>query len=207
MVMVGNIENLLKDPPYIVGFIQTIFQKTCLEFYVITVTVEVVIIKEFVHTRKYKMKTIKKYTVIKDTREQLGWDFKGMIEGKLQTGDYSIVGLENIFTIERKANTAELAKNINEKRFERELIRMDSLPNSFLILEFTLEDVLQFPFNSTIPKSKWKYLRVSSGYILKRILRMEIDHKVKIIFAGSNGKYITERIFSEMMELYGELVK
>src|ERR1022692_1606102 len=102
-----------------------------------------------------------KYTVIRDTREQKGWDFfeddycDGMIEKKLDSGDYSILGLENVFCIEKKRNTAELAKNIFEKRFFAELQRLEKFDYSFLILEFNLIDVLNFPFGSGIPQNKW----------------------------------------------------
>lgn len=155
------------------------------------------------------MKNKDKYTVIRDSREQKNyWTFEennvcaGTIVEKLNTGDYSISGLENIFSLERKYSSGELAKNITEKRFERELERMDKFEHSFLVLEFTLEDVLQFPFGSTIPRSRWKDLKVSSNFILKRILEIETSHKVKIIFAGKNGKLIAERIFSRIIEIY-----
>ena len=58
------------------------------------------------------------FTVIKDTREQDGWTFErfdtryhtctGMVLQKLETGDYSLKGMENIFCVERKGSVAEL---------------------------------------------------------------------------------------------------
>lgn len=44
------------------------------------------------------------FTIIIDTREQQPWEFEhySTASRKLDTGDYSIEGLENLFTIERK---------------------------------------------------------------------------------------------------------
>ena len=60
------------------------------------------------------------YKVIKDTREQDGYTFesftgrytscKGMVVKKLDTGDYSLEGLEDKLCIERKGRVSELAK-------------------------------------------------------------------------------------------------
>ena len=92
-----------------------------------------------------------KFTVIRDTREKNGWYFKeteycqGMLEQKLDTGDYSIVGLEDILCIERKGCVSELANNIVDKRFDRELERMEGFKYKFLILEFSLTDLMNFP--------------------------------------------------------------
>ena len=62
------------------------------------------------------------YTVIKDTREQDGYTFErfesryhacaGMVVQKLDTGDYSLVGLEDKLCIERKGRISELAINL-----------------------------------------------------------------------------------------------
>jgi len=94
-----------------------------------------------------------KYTIIRDNQEKSNyWTFNankycdGTICEHLVTGDYTIRGLEDKFTIERKANTGEFSGNITKARFERELSRMDKLDHSFLILEFTLEDMYSFPY-------------------------------------------------------------
>lgn len=144
-----------------------------------------------------------KYTVIRDTREQSnnGWWFPessyclGTKIGTLKTGDYSLIGLEDIFAVERKKNTSEFSQNINEKRFFRELERMDKFEHPFLVLEFTLADIYSFPRNSGIPSSKWKYLKVTPNYILKKLAEIELNFKTKVIFADDNGPDIAETLF------------
>ena len=70
------------------------------------------------------------YKVIKDTREQDGYTFesftgrytscKGMVVKKLDTGDYSLEGLEDKLCIERKGRVSELAITINELHIHRQ---------------------------------------------------------------------------------------
>ena len=160
------------------------------------------------------MKATNKYTVIRDTREQaFYWEFEpsekcvGTVVANLKTGDYTIDGMQDIFTIERKFSTGEFSGNISEDRFERELERMDKLKHAFLIFEFTLNDIYNFPSNSTIPSNKWHLLRVTPNYILKRLIEIETNHKCKIIFAGNKGSEIAGTIFKRMEELYGKDVK
>ena len=97
-----------------------------------------------------KYKQDKPYTVIRDTREQEGYHFgefgacAGMIDQKLDTGDYSIIGLEDKICIERKGCVEELAQNLGSKKstFLREIDRMDAFPHKYMILEFSLDDLL-----------------------------------------------------------------
>ena len=135
------------------------------------------------------------FKVIKDTREQQGWEFPrgstclGTTVKKLLTGDYTIEEHEKEFVIERKATTGEFAKNITETRFKRELERLETFTHPFIICEFSMEDILMFPKNSGIPISRWPLLRVTSDYILKEMLRMQVEYKVKFILAGKASGY------------------
>ena len=133
-----------------------------------------------------------KFTVIRDTREKSGWDFKeteycqGMLERKLDTGDYSIEGLEDILCIERKGSVSELANNIVDKRFDRELERMANFEYKFLVLEFSVDDILSFPVGSEIPKKTWNKIRISGRFILKRLAEIQIEHGISVIPCGNN---------------------
>ena len=99
-----------------------------------------------------KYKKAPDFTVIKDTREQDGYYFSkfntcaGMVDQKLDTGDYSIQGLEDKICVERKGCVEELAINLGSKKrtFMNEIARMESFPFKFLILEFSLDDLLKF---------------------------------------------------------------
>ena len=82
-----------------------------------------------------KMPKIQPFKIIKDTREQEGYTFEpsssryhkceGMVVRKLDTGDYSLEGLEDKVCIERKASVVEFANNIGHDavRFAKEIER------------------------------------------------------------------------------------
>jgi len=97
--------------------------------------------------------------IIRDSREKVGyWDFSffgyEMEVSGLTTGDYAIAGMEDILCIERKKSPTEIAQNCgtDSPRFEAELERMQYYPHKYLILEFTVSDLLGFPKNAKIPK-------------------------------------------------------
>ena len=73
------------------------------------------------------------FKIIIDTREQLPWEFgfHTTSRKKLDTGDYSIQGMESIFTIERKMSVSEIATNITENRFKDVLNRLSQIPHAF----------------------------------------------------------------------------
>ena len=133
-----------------------------------------------------------KFTVIRDTREKNGWYFKeteycqGMLEQKLDTGDYSIEGLEDTLCIERKGCVSELANNIVDKRFDRELERMAGFKYKFIILEFSVDDILAFPVGSEIPKKTWSKIRITGRFILKRLSEIQTKYGIHVIPCGNN---------------------
>ena len=89
------------------------------------------------------------FTIIIDTREQQPWGFEHYTTAnrKLDTGDYSIEGLEEIICIERKKSINEIANNITESRFIDVVDRMSKFKYAFILLEFNLEQVLAFKSN------------------------------------------------------------
>lgn len=126
------------------------------------------------------------FTIIIDTREQIPWEFglHTTSKRKLDTGDYSIEGLENIFAIERKKSVSEIANNITEDRFKDVLNRMQSLKYKFMLFEFDLDDVYNYPIGSDIPKKMWDKLRISSKYILKYLSNIQVQYNIHIIYCG-----------------------
>lgn len=153
-----------------------------------------------------KTEQVSKYTVIRDTREQKGWHFfssascLGTVIKGLKTGDYSLLGLENRFAIERKRNTGEIAMNIVQPRFERELERLSDFEWPFLIFEFTYEDLVRFPVNSGIPPKRWRGLRVGAKFLEKRLSEMQVKYHLPIIFAGEHGMSAATALFKRVAE-------
>lgn len=128
------------------------------------------------------------FTIIVDTREQKPWSFDSYSKAnhKLDTGDYSIEGLENILAIERKRNVAEFANNITEKRFKDVIERLSKIQHSFILFEFNFDKVMTYPIGSDIPKKLWEKIRISPAYILRHIIDLQINHNIKIMFCGDS---------------------
>lgn len=151
---------------------------------------------------------IKKYRVLRDSREKecQGWWFPesdrclGTIVTTMKTGDYTIEGLEDILVIERKRNTAEFSQNITEKRFDRELERMEQFKYGFMVLEFSMHDIMNFPKNSGIPEHKWKDLQITNKYMLRRFTEYQTQYKSKIILADYYGASVAESIFKRVVD-------
>lgn len=146
------------------------------------------------------------FNIIVDTREQNPWEFGNHTTSrlKLDTGDYSIEGMEKLLIIERKQSVSEVANNITEKRFPNFLERLSLIPHRFMLFEFNLQDVYDFPIGSDIPKSKWDSLKVTNNYILKHISLFSIKYGIQTIFCGDsdNAEKMAVRIMRTVYEKY-----
>lgn len=127
--------------------------------------------------------------IIIDTREQKPWSFDehSTAHRKLDTGDYSVEGLEHLLAIERKRNVAEIANNITESRFKDVIDRLKAFKYAFILLEFDLNNVLEYPIGSTIPKRLWSKIRISPQYILKHLTDLQVEHNIHVLFCGSSS--------------------
>lgn len=152
------------------------------------------------------------YVVVKDTREQDGYYFsefntcKGMVERKLDTGDYTIDGLENKICIERKGCIEELAVNLGQKKhaFLDEIQRMKEFDHKFLVLEFHLEDLLKFPDDTRIPDKNKSSMKITGKYILKCLMEFQIYDQIQVVFCGNkhNAFLLVSSLLKRLNEKY-----
>ena len=154
-------------------------------------------------------KKLPKVHVIRDTREQEQgdrWYFPestlcaGTIDRTMKTADYTLEGFEDVFVIERKAGTAEIAQNICQDRFVRELERLEEFKYPFIIAGCTWEEVYAFPEHSGIPKSAWPKLRVTNHFMVKRLCEYQLRYKTKIILAGIHAQDVAKSLFKRILE-------
>lgn len=152
------------------------------------------------------------FTVIKDTREQEGYFFNkfdscaGMIDHKLDTGDYTLQGFEDKICVERKGCVEELAVNLGQKKyaFMDEIERMKTFDHKFLVLEFSLEDLLKFPDETRIPVKNKGSLKITGKYMLKCLIEFELYHNVHVLFCGNkrNAFLAVTSLFKRINEMY-----
>ena len=85
-----------------------------------------------------------------------------------------------------------------------EIERMKSFPHKFLVLEFSLEQLMDFPEGSDIPDGEIKNLRISNKYMLRFLMELQINHNVHVIFCGSkkNAKWTVLSILKRINEKY-----
>jgi hypothetical protein len=62
---------------------------------------------------------------------------------------------------------------------------MKLFKHKYLILEFSVADLLKFPLCSGLSKEQKKKVRVRPAFLLKRLNEYEIDYGIQIIFAGN----------------------
>lgn len=144
--------------------------------------------------------SVEKFKVICDSREQEGWQFPGMEIRALKTGDYTIEGYENDFVIERKGTVKEFCQNLCQKRFERELERLEGYAFPFIFLEFDFDKLLLFPEGSGIPRHIWPKLKVNPKFLLKRLAELQMKYKTKILFVGNYGKQMAMSLFYRVID-------
>lgn len=143
------------------------------------------------------------FTVIVDTREQKPWRIEkyATASKKLDTGDYSIDGFEDILAIERKRNVSEIANNITEKRFMDVIERLKNYKYAFILLEFNINNVLTYPIGSNIPQRMWDKIKISPAFIMKNILDWQIKYGINVMFctsdtiASQTAEFIMKRVF------------
>ncbi len=148
--------------------------------------------------------------IIKDTREKRGWEFDmypdvdAITMKTVYPGDYTLEGLEDIFCIERKATTGELAMNLGQKKkqFEKELQAMEEFKYKYIVCEFSLEDFANFPKNSGIPKKVWRKIKVTGRYLQSTLFRWSDKYDIELHFCGSrfNACEKAMEIFNEVLE-------
>lgn len=141
------------------------------------------------------------FTIVIDSREQLPYRFEGYetVVEKLETGDYSVVGFENVFAVERKS-LSDFLKSITweRKRFKKEIERGDDLLGFVVVIESSVQDILN-----------WNYKRkVHPNSVMGTVNNWEEYHSVEFEWAGdrSNAEQQTietlERWYSAYSSMY-----
>jgi len=151
------------------------------------------------------------YTVIRDTREkpEHGWEYRkhtytkrrppncdGTIIQTLTTGDYSLVGYEDILAIERKKDFSELWGNYKyRERFEKEMERMSQIKYKMVIIEsYLTTDILSL--------SPPQFSRGVPGKALTAwLMNLTAKYGVPFIPVGHCGKKIAQQFMEEVVRL------
>jgi ERCC4-type nuclease len=112
-----------------------------------------------------------------DTREQAPLKFTRLeaVERALFTGDYSIIGLEDTFSVERKSldDIANCCLSSNRDRFTRELHRLRGCQFKRLLIVGTRAEIVAGRYHS----------RIAPRAVLASIDTFEIRYDLPVVFA------------------------
>ena len=148
---------------------------------------------------------MKSSVYILDTRENPAyrWTFEEYLKDgecteikKVDTGDYTIAGLEDVISIDRKKSLDEVIGDLfkDKARFTRELDRAKGIESFYIICEFGYTDVLRGS----------RYSKITPAYLLSVITEIEYKYpNVRFHFAGSakNAEYVAYRILSSFIRI------
>lgn len=138
------------------------------------------------------------YEIVIDTREQLPfWD--NCERKKLNVGDYSLKGYEDIISLERKS-TGDLfgTCGAGHKRFHKELERAKTLKYFAIVVEGSYDDIATKDFpNSHMTKMK--------GYIVNSIIftiHMKYNIPIFLCKNRTEAKHVTRQLLTTYYNLY-----
>ncbi len=120
-------------------------------------------------------------TVIIDTREQTPWEFPDMPSqpGTLTTGDYSIKGLENVISVERKSLSDLLGCiGSDRERFKKELHRLQDYQFRALIIEASY---------STLELGRWPHSKIHPNAVLGSLAAWQAQYSLPIMLVGNHA--------------------
>jgi ERCC4-type nuclease len=139
-------------------------------------------------------------TVVVDTREQKRWDVAPMqsVTATLDTGDYSVRGLEHVVRVERKSLPDLLAcVGRDRQRFDREIRRLLGYQVRALIVESTWQE---------IETGAWRS-KVSPDAVIGSLLGW-IVLGLPVVMAGNHqraGRYASKLLFTVARRRWKEL--
>lgn len=139
------------------------------------------------------------FCIIVDTREQTPYKFDDLginnIRQKLDYGDYSIKGMENIFAVERK-NCSDFFGSIGKerKRFKQRIEELSRLDWAGLVIEATEDELLT-------PQISWSNISPNSVY--GSLTSFEVKYGIHV-YCGSREN-CRQRLINWAIKFYNKI--
>lgn len=155
------------------------------------------------HRQRFTTKKQAPIVVVHDDREKEPWDASFLGEGfiverrRLETGDYTVGGMEGIVCIEKKANWEEIAVDVSRKQYTHNLIRslrrMQQFPVRILVVHDSIPDIRHTRiFNN----------HVTPTTIMNWTLNIVLEYGVMLYPVGPKDKsqYLIREMFRRIVE-------
>ena len=144
-----------------------------------------------------------------DSREKQPFEFAWQLShkqianltvGKVDAGDYTIMDIPNLVTVERKKSVGEIYGNLVPKekyeRFLREMERMQTFTYRYIVVEQH--------WDALWDKSNFKFARRNKNWagsmVMSHLLAIEADYGVHVHFAGDYAEQLTLKILLKHYE-------
>ena len=118
------------------------------------------------------------FIILADSREQCPLVFppgQAVELGTLQTGDYSIKGLQELCTVERKSLCDCIGSiSTDRERFVRELQRLRAYRCRALVIEANMNDILEHRYRSNMQPEA----------VIGSLAAFQIRYELPIVFCG-----------------------
>lgn len=106
--------------------------------------------------------------------------------GTLDTGDYSLVGYEDILRIERKAGFAELMGNLAsggdiKDRFFREMERLAKFKYKYILVESNISNDVM-----TLGVPQMRFVSPPASVVVKELLKIYYQYNIPFLFVGDS---------------------
>lgn len=122
------------------------------------------------------------FRFIVDSREKRPYSLSGAIVRKLDVGDYSVEGFEEIASVERKSfEDLYSCLTVKQVGFRKQLAHLSKLKHKLLILDTTASALMLGNVFSPVPGPE----------ALSRLVRLTVKAKVPFCFADRHGADIT----------------
>jgi ERCC4-type nuclease len=120
-------------------------------------------------------------TLVVDSREQTPLVFEHLCStsGSLYSGDYSILGLEHLFSVERKS-IADLVGSVTSgrERFERELHRLRGYQFKRLLIVGKIDDIKNHNYRS----------KASPASVLGSLRAFEVRYDIPVVWGENEAE-------------------
>ena len=135
---------------------------------------------------------MKSFHLLIDTREKTPLEFLdphilSVAREGMKTGDYTTSDLKDILCIERKRGANELATNICEDRFWREMGRLKEFPHKHIVCEFDWDHVCYYPEFENMPPWKKNKIRIKPAFLISRLAKI-VDMGIELHFCEDREK-------------------
>lgn len=141
--------------------------------------------------------TVPKPVVLVDTREQLPFTFDGFgnwiasaRRATLPTGDYSVEGMDNLLTMERKSLSDLIGTLMhNRERFFAECERLTAFKWRAILVEASYEDI-KSPYTQT------EFIKAHPNGVIGTLDALEAKFGIPVIFTSQNRALAEEKAAS-----------